>query len=50
MRLKPFSFTIIQREYEEFKVKINIFVVESQKKPEEGWVLLDGTCGQNTLN
>ncbi|CAK8560968.1 unnamed protein product [Lathyrus sativus] len=33
----------MKREYEEFKVRINVLVAESQKKPEEGWVLQDGT-------
>jgi hypothetical protein len=45
-----FSFAFLQREYEEFKVKINVLVAKSQKKPEEGWVLQDGTPwpGNNT--
>lgn len=32
----------MQREYEEFKVKINVMVSKAQKKPEEGWVMQDG--------
>ncbi|CAL5207064.1 unnamed protein product [Lathyrus oleraceus] len=42
----------MKREYEEFKVRINVLVAESQKKPEEGWVLQDGTPwpGNNTDN
>ena len=40
----------LQREYEEFKVKINALVAKAQKKPEEGWVMQDGTPwpGNNT--
>lgn len=40
----------MQREYEEFKVKINVLVAKAQKKPEEGWVMQDGTPwpGNNT--
>ncbi|KAL9329004.1 hypothetical protein ACSQ67_004007 [Phaseolus vulgaris] len=34
---------ICEREYEEFKVKINSLVAKAQKKPEEGWVMQDGT-------
>ncbi|KAG4970402.1 hypothetical protein JHK85_036823 [Glycine max] len=32
----------MKREYEEFKVKINVLVAKAQKKPEEGWVMQDG--------
>lgn len=32
-----------QREYEEFKVRINAFVAKAQKTPEEGWTMQDGT-------
>lgn len=41
---------VIQREYEEFKVRINALVAKAQKKPEEGWVMQDGTPwpGNNT--
>ncbi|KAJ8749065.1 hypothetical protein K2173_013672 [Erythroxylum novogranatense] len=40
----------MKREYEEFKVKINALVAKAQKKPEEGWVMQDGTPwpGNNT--
>ena len=40
----------MQREYEEFKVKINALVAKAQKKPEDGWVMQDGTPwpGNNT--
>lgn len=39
-----------KREYEEFKVRINALVAKAQKKPEEGWVMQDGTPwpGNNT--
>ncbi|KAI3732690.1 hypothetical protein L1987_63897 [Smallanthus sonchifolius] len=33
----------IKREYEEFKVRINALVAKAMKKPEEGWVMQDGT-------
>lgn len=32
-----------QREYEEFKVRINALVAKAQKKPAEGWTMKDGT-------
>ncbi|XP_042412956.1 cellulose synthase A catalytic subunit 7 [UDP-forming]-like [Zingiber officinale] len=40
----------MKREYEEFKVRINAMVAKAQKKPEEGWVMQDGTPwpGNNT--
>ncbi|KAI4331546.1 hypothetical protein MLD38_029729 [Melastoma candidum] len=40
----------MKREYEEFKVQINSLVAKAQKKPEEGWVMQDGTPwpGNNT--
>nr|QHI06030.1 cellulose synthase A catalytic subunit 4 [Paulownia fortunei] len=40
----------MKREYEEFKVRINALVAKAQKKPEEGWVMQDGTQwpGNNT--
>ncbi|URD95256.1 cellulose synthase A catalytic subunit [Musa troglodytarum] len=40
----------MKREYEEFKVRINALVAKAQKKPEEGWVMQDGTPwpGNNT--
>ncbi|XP_042515947.1 cellulose synthase A catalytic subunit 4 [UDP-forming]-like [Macadamia integrifolia] len=33
----------MKREYEEFKVRINALVAKAQKKPDEGWVMKDGT-------
>jgi len=33
----------IQREYEEFKVRINALVAKAQKVPEEGWTMQDGS-------
>lgn len=33
----------MQREYEEFKVRINALVAKAQKTPEEGWTMQDGT-------
>lgn len=36
-------FVFEQREYEEFKVRINALVAKALKKPEEGWVMQDGT-------
>ncbi|KAL1826059.1 hypothetical protein ACET3Z_012837 [Daucus carota] len=40
----------MKREYEEFKVRINALVAAAQKKPEDGWVMQDGTPwpGNNT--
>ncbi|KAK9265841.1 hypothetical protein L1049_027074 [Liquidambar formosana] len=40
----------MKREYEEFKVRINALVANAQKKPDEGWVMQDGTPwpGNNT--
>jgi len=40
----------LQREYEEFKVRINGLVAKAQKVPEEGWIMQDGTPwpGNNT--
>lgn len=32
-----------QREYEEFKVRINALVAKAQKTPDEGWTMQDGT-------
>lgn len=32
-----------QREYEEFKIRINGLVSMAQKVPEEGWTMQDGT-------
>ena len=41
---------MLQREYEEFKIRINGLVVKAQKMPEEGWVMSDGMPwpGNNT--
>eukprot|EP00475_Leptophrys_vorax_P009545 TRINITY_DN1631_c0_g4_i3.p2 TRINITY_DN1631_c0_g4~~TRINITY_DN1631_c0_g4_i3.p2 ORF type:complete len:1083 (-),score=34.71 TRINITY_DN1631_c0_g4_i3:3641-6889(-) len=33
----------MKRDYEEFKIRINALVARSQKVPEEGWVMQDGT-------
>ena len=40
----------LQREYEEFKIRINGLVAKAQKVPEEGWTMQDGTPwpGNNT--
>ncbi|KAL0369342.1 UNVERIFIED_CONTAM: Cellulose synthase A catalytic subunit [UDP-forming] [Sesamum calycinum] len=35
--------TLVQREYEEFKVRINGLVAMAQKVPEDGWTMQDGT-------
>lgn len=47
MLLLPLLF---QREYEEFKVRINGLVAKATKVPEEGWIMQDGTPwpGNNT--
>jgi len=34
---------LVQREYEEFKVRINGLVSTAQKVPEDGWTMQDGT-------
>lgn len=34
---------LMQREYEEFKVRINGLVAMAQKVPEDGWTMQDGT-------
>lgn len=41
---------MMQREYEEFKVRVNGLVAKAQKIPEEGWIMQDGTPwpGNNT--
>lgn len=41
--LNIFLFLWPQREYEEFKVKINALVATAQKVPDEGWTMQDGT-------
>ncbi|CAH9081104.1 unnamed protein product [Cuscuta europaea] len=33
----------MKRQYEEYKVRLNALVAKAQKKPEEGWVMQDGT-------
>lgn len=33
----------VQRDYEEFKVRINGLVATAQKVPEDGWTMQDGT-------
>lgn len=40
----------MQREYEEFKVRVNSLVAKAQKVPDEGWIMQDGTPwpGNNT--
>lgn len=40
----------LQREYEEFKIRVNGLVAKAQKVPEEGWIMQDGTPwpGNNT--
>ncbi|XP_027156624.1 cellulose synthase A catalytic subunit 8 [UDP-forming] [Coffea eugenioides] len=40
----------MKRDYEEFKVRINALVAKTQKTPEEGWTMQDGTPwpGNNT--
>lgn len=37
------AFVSLQRDYEEFKVRINGLVAMAQKVPEEGWTMQDGT-------
>lgn len=41
---------IVQRDYEEFKIRMNALVAKAQKTPEEGWTMQDGTSwpGNNT--
>lgn len=34
---------LLQRDYEEFKVRINGLVAMAQKVPEDGWTMQDGT-------
>lgn len=33
---------MLQRDYEEFRVRINALVAKAQKKPDEGWTMQDG--------
>lgn len=35
---------MLQRDYEEFKVRMNALVAKAQKTPEEGWIMQDGTA------
>ncbi|WVZ79514.1 hypothetical protein U9M48_027085 [Paspalum notatum var. saurae] len=34
---------VLQREYEEFKVRMNYLAAKARKVPEDGWVMSDGT-------
>ncbi|CDP05649.1 unnamed protein product [Coffea canephora] len=34
---------VMKREYEEFKVRLNVLVAKAQKVPEKGWTMPDGT-------
>lgn len=34
---------ILQRDYEEYKVRVNALVSKAQKAPEDGWTMPDGT-------
>ena len=43
MDINSVFFWWLQRDYEEFKVKINALVATAQKVPEEGWTMQDGT-------
>lgn len=33
----------LQRDYEEYKVRVNALVAKAQKTPDEGWTMQDGT-------
>ncbi|KAL5727347.1 cellulose synthase (UDP-forming) [Ranunculus cassubicifolius] len=33
----------MKRDYEEYKVRINVLVAKAQKTPDEGWMMQDGT-------
>jgi len=37
------TFQFCQRDYEEYKVRVNALVAKAQKTPEEGWTMKDGT-------
>jgi hypothetical protein len=41
--LRLITFQFCQREYEEYKVRVNAMVAKAQKTPEEGWSMQDGT-------
>jgi len=45
-----FPSILFQRDYEEYKVRVNALVAKAQKTPEEGWTMQDGTPwpGNNT--
>ena len=43
LHCKSLLHCLLQREYEEFKVRINALVAKAQKVPEEGWTMQDGT-------
>lgn len=43
LRLLAYFLTWVQREYEEFKVRINRLVALAEKVPEDGWTMQDGT-------
>lgn len=45
-----FVLLVLQREYEEFKIRVNGLVAKATKIPEEGWIMQDGTPwpGNNT--
>ena len=45
-----FPFIFFQRDYEEYKVRVNALVAKAQKTPDEGWTMQDGTPwpGNNT--
>ena len=48
--MSPLRLGFLQREYEEFKVRINALVAKASKVPLEGWIMPDGTPwpGNNT--
>ena len=50
VRIQLISIVFLQREYEEFKVRVNALVAKAQKVPDEGWTMQDGTPwpGNNT--
>jgi cellulose synthase A len=46
------SLRLLQREYEEFKVRVNALVAASKHPPPDGWKMRDGTPwpGNNRRN
>jgi hypothetical protein len=38
------GYALFQREYEQFKIRINALVAKAQKVPEEGWTMANGTA------